>query len=247
MRKIMCFLTTAMVVVMLIGFSITNVLAGSCELPDFDPANFDNPQPNSYFPLEPKTTFVYEAETAEELIRNEVTITKKKKKILGVNCTVVYDVEWVYIEEEDEWFITEETYDWYANDNDGNVWYFGEETVEYLYDDDWNLIGTSEEGSWEAGVDGAEPGYLVLADPMPGDCYQQEYYEGEAEDRAKVLRLDASVSIEYGDFDNCLATKEWTQLDPGNVEHKYYAPGIGLVFIEEFKEKTVLVELVEVY
>jgi hypothetical protein len=235
-----------MVVVMVTAFSIGVVQADNCVLPEFDSANFDNPLPNTYFPLEPKTTFVYEAETEDEFIQNMVTITKKKKEILGVTCIVVHDVEWVFIEEEDEWFLTEETYDWYALDNLGNVWYFGEETVEYLYDDEWIQIGSTTEGSWEAGVDGAEPGIVVPADPEPGDCYQQEYYEGEAEDRVKVLRLDGIVSTDFGYFDNCRVTKEWTQLEPGNVEHKYYAPEVGLVFIEELKEKTVEVELVEI-
>ena len=90
------------------------------------------------------------------------------------------------------------------------------------------------------------------ADPHPGDCVQQEYYEGEAEDRGKVLRDNARVAIDYGDFEDCLVTKEWTKLDPGNVEHKYYAKddfglGLGLVYIEELKEKTVVYELVEYY
>jgi len=88
---------------------------------------------------------------------------------------------------------------------------------------------------------------VCWADPKPGDSYQQEYYEGEAEDMGKVLRLNARVSVEYGDYDDCIVTKEWTPLDPGVIEHKYYAPGVGLVFIEELKEKTVEVELIDIY
>lgn len=247
MRKAMFCLTLAMAVGMMIGFSIGVVQAGSHELPAIDPADFVSGIDNPYSPMVPGTTFVYEAETEDEFILNEITVTKRKKKILGVTCTVVYDVEWVYVEEEDEWFLTEETYDWYAQDNDGNVWYFGEETYEIIYDDDWIPIDISTEGSWKAGMDGAEPGIIMLADPMPGISYQQEYYEGVAEDMGKVMQLNASVSIEYGDFDNCLKTKEWTPLAPGEIEHKYYAWGVGLVFIEELKEKTVRVELVKVY
>jgi hypothetical protein len=77
-------------------------------------------------------------------------------------------------------------------------------------------------------------------------CYQQEYYKDEAEDRAKVLRLNTKVSIAYGDFKNCLKTKEWTPLEPGNIEQKYYAPGTGLVLIKELKEKTVRIELIDI-
>ena len=63
---------------------------------------------------------------------------------------------------------------------------------------------------------------------------------------AKVLRVNASVSTAYGDFDGCMKAKEWTPLSPGEIEHKFYAPGTGLVYIEELKEKTVRVELVDV-
>jgi len=136
-------------------------------------------------------------------------------------------------------YFDEDTYDWYAQDNDGNVWYFGEYTTAYLEG------GTiSHEGSWEAGVNGAEPGVVMLANTLPGLSYRQEYLAGVAEDMGKVLRLNAKVSIGYGDFVNCLETKEWSPLEPGVVEHKFYAPGIGLVLIEELKEKTVRVELV---
>ncbi|UCD58603.1 MAG: hypothetical protein JSV16_05715, partial [Candidatus Hydrogenedentota bacterium] len=242
MRKVMFCLTSAIAVVILIGFSIPVVQAACLEAQNIDPDDFDDPVDNTYFPWA-EQTYVYVAETEDELIWNAITITSATKEVMGVECTVVYDVEWVYVEELDTWFIIEETDDWHAWDNYGNVWYFGEATVEYLYDDEWNLVGTSTEGSWEAGVDGALPGIVMLADPMPGMCYEQEYYEDEAEDMGKVLRLNASVSVEYGDFDDCLKTKEWTSLEPGAVEHKYYAPGVGLVLIEELKEKTVIVEL----
>lgn len=238
--------------VILIGFCIGIVSAKCIEAREIDPSEFDSPQDNTYFPMAIGTTYVYWAETEDELIRNEITITSDTVEILGVTCTVIYDVEWVYVEDKDEWFKTEETDDWHAWDNDGNFWYFGEDTVEYLYDDNWDPTGTSTEGSWKAGDDGALPGIVIPADPMPGMCYQQEYYEGEAEDMGKVLRLEASVSLESEEFDEfldegCLKTKEWTPLEPGSIEHKYYAPGLGLVFIEELKEKTVKVELVEVY
>jgi len=235
-----------MVVVMLIGFSIGVVQAGPCELPNFGDYKFDYPVDNPYFPREIKRMYVYEAETEDGLIRNYIYISKKTYKIMDVDCTVIYDVEWIWVEEMDKWFKLEETEDWHAWDNDGNFWYFGEDTVEYLYDDDWKLQGTDDEGSWEAGEDGALPGIILPAVPIPGDCYQQEYYEGEAEDVGKVLRLNAKVSIERGDYEECMVMKEWTRLEPGNVEHKYYYPGFGLVFIEELKETTVKVELVEI-
>lgn len=213
--------------------------------PVFDPGNFDSPAENTYMPKTIGSTYVYEAETEDGLVHNEITFTSDTKTILGILCTVVQDVEWVFVE--GTGFVkTEETDDWHAWDNDGNVWYFGEDTVEYLYDDDWNLIGTSTEGSWEAGVDGAEPGVVMLAEPRPGNSYRQEYYEGVAEDMGKVLRDNASVPLPLDDFTDCLVTKEWTPLSPGEIEHKYYAPNVGLVYIEELKGKTVHVELIEI-
>lgn len=240
MRTVICCLTSAIALVMLIGFSMSFVEAKNYELPAINPADFDSPVDNPYFPLVSGTTFVYEADSEDEFILNEITVTDQTKVILGVTCTVVHDMEWV------DGVLTEETDDWYARDNYGNVWYFGEDTVEYLYDDQGNLIDTSTEGSWEAGVDGAEPGIIMLAAPMPGISYSQEYYQDVAKDMGKVLRLNANVSVEYGDFEDCLKTKEWTPLSPGEIEHKYYAPDIGLVLVEELKGKTVRVELVDV-
>lgn len=248
MKKLTFCLSLTIAMVMLLGFSIGVAQADPCELPDFastsftDPLTIDNP----YWPLVPGTTFVYEpVPNEEENVVNTITVTKKTKKInvdgKRIRCRVVLDVETV------EGYLTEVTYDWYAQDDEGNIWYCGEDTIEYIYDEDWELIETSTEGSWEAGVDGALPGYLILAEPSVGACYQQEYYEGEAEDTAKVLRLYATVTLEDGNsYEDCLETKEWTALEPGNVEHKYYAEGVGLVLIEELKEKSVRVELVEI-
>lgn len=252
MKRVKYYLVPAVAVVLLIGLPIGVVGAKCIEAPQtIDPASFNSPQDNLYFPMPPvgeTKTYVYQPKTEDEIILNLMTFTTDTKTIMGVTCTVVHDVEVIWVDGlTDPWVPLEDTYDWYAWDNDGNVWYFGEETEAYTYDENWNKIGTSTEGSWEAGVDGALPGIVMLADPMPGVCYEQEYYEGEAEDMGKVLRLNASVSVEYGDFDDCLVTKEWTPLDPGAVEHKYYAPGVGLVYIEELKEKTVKVELIDIF
>lgn len=244
MKRKMYGLTFALAVVLITGVSIGVVQAGPCELPDISSAEFTNPLTidNPYWPLEPGTTFVYEPVPNEENVVNTITVTNRRKKIKledgrKIVCRVVYDTETV------DGNLTEETFDWYAQDDDGNIWYCGEYTLSLQED------GTlSTEGSWEAGVDGGLPGYVILAEPIPGVCYQQEYYEDEAEDTAKVLRLNAEVTLENGEsYEDCLETKEWTKLDPGVVEHKYYAPGVGLVLINELKEKSVRVELVDMF
>lgn len=221
--------------------------ARKAQVPEFDAANFadggGNPFPidNKYWPLVPGTTFVYEAKGkgVEEEERNEVSVTYETRVVAGVKCVVVRDIAW----EGD--LIVESTADWYAQDKDGNVWYMGEDSESYEYDDEGNLIETSTEGSWEAGVDGAEAGILMLAKPRKGTSYRQEYYEGEAEDMAKVLKVKTKVTIGLGKLKNCLKTKEWTPLEKGVVEHKYYAPGVGLVLVKELKGKKTE-ELVEI-
>jgi hypothetical protein len=203
--------------------------------PQIDPADFVGVIDNPYFPLTPGTTFTYEAETEDGLEKDVVTVTHDTKEILGVTCTVVRDTATL------DNVIEEDTFDWYAQDKEGNVWYFGEFTTQFE-----NGVPVGNAGSWEAGVDGAQPGIIMLADPQPGVSYRQEFLAGVAEDMAKVLRLNARVSVPYGDFESCLETKEWTPLEPGQIEHKFYARGVGLVLVEELKGKTVREELVDV-
>jgi hypothetical protein len=181
--------------------------------PNIDPADFVREIDNKYFPLKPGTTSVY-AGNAE---RDEMAVTHTTKQIMGVECVVVNDRLW------EDGKLIEQTYDWYAQDKEGNVWYFGEATKEYKEGK------VSTEGSWEAGVDGAKPGIMMQANPKVGQSYRQEYYKGHAEDWAQVVNLDEIVKVPYGSFEHVLVTKEWTPLEPNLVEHKYYAPGVGPV------------------
>lgn len=219
---------------------------------DFDPLDFTAPLniDNPYWSLNALgATYHYYAEEGEdECVITETTITHMSYlTAAGVEARVVQDLEWLDAGcDGSKDLLLEETDDWFAQDDDGNIWYLGEDTLAYEYDEQGNPAGVSAEGSWEAGMNGAEAGIVMLGDPWPGLFYRQEYLEGEAEDMGKVLRLNAKVSIGYGDFDGCLVTKEWTVLEPGHVEHKYYCPGTGLVHVEELKEKTVLVELVAI-
>lgn len=204
--------------------------------PVINPEDFVEVIDNTYFPLIPGTTFVYEGEGEDgEDIRNEVSVTRETRVVMGVTTTVVLDKEW----EDDE--LIEETLDWYAQDKDGNIWYFGEDAKEY---EDGKLVSTA--GSWEAGVGGAQPGILIKGDPQVGDVYRQEYLEGEAEDMAEVISLDESVTVAYGSYDNCLKTKEWNPLEPDSEENKYYAPGVGLLLEMQIKGGEEKLELVAI-
>ena len=195
--------------------------AGRDDLPqggepvELDPAEFTKRIDNLYWPMTPGSRWVYREDGELEVV---VTVTDRKKVVDGIDALVVHDV----VREDGE--VIEDTFDWYAQDADGNVWYLGEDTKEL---ENGKVVRT--EGSWEAGVDGAQAGIIVPADPEPGVKYRQEHYAGEAEDRGEVLSVDAEVTVPYGSFDDALRTKDTTPLEPGLVEHKYYARGIGPV------------------
>jgi hypothetical protein len=203
--------------------------------PVIDPANFVTQIDNRYWPLQPGTTFVYEGTSEGKKEHIDLAVTTETRTILGVQCVVVRDT--VEIDGE----LSEDTLDWYAQDKDGNVWYFGEDVKTYA-----NGKVTGTKGSWEGGVDGAQPGIIMLAEPKIGDEYRQEYYAGEAEDMAQVIELGGPGTVPYGHFDNILVTREWSPLEPDVVEHKTYAPGIGLILSESVQGEQERVELIDV-
>ena len=139
---------------------------------------------NPYFPLVPGTVLIYEGTSDGEREVVTIRVTHETKEILGVTCIVVRDTVEVAGE------IAEDTFDWYAQDIDGNVWYMGEDTREY---EDGKV--TSNEGSWEAGVNGALPGVIMPSHPEVGLAYTQEHYAGEAEDKGKIVALGEHVTV----------------------------------------------------
>jgi hypothetical protein len=203
----------------LVAIAIVGGAYGSAPLPATPPAgDFVPTIDNPYYPQKPGTKRVYTGETDDgETIRVEVNVTHKTKRVLGITATVVED--YVTIDGEPE----ERTFDWYAQDRYGNVWYLGEDSRDYV-DGEW----VRSPGSWEAGIDGARPGIIMLANPKVGDEYKQELYVGHAEDEARVLALDERVRVPYGRrFKNVLKTLESTPLEPDVAEHKFYAKGVG--------------------
>lgn len=188
--------------------------------PLVDPADFDDPQANPYFPLEPGSVFGYRGADGRERFRQRVTITHRTKKIQGVTTTVVRDV----IRRQDG-SLAEKTRDWYAADNAGNAWYFGEATA--TYDESGDL--ESREGSWQAGVDGAVAGMIMPADPRPTDAYRQEFYRGHAEDQAWTVQRHGVTTVPYRRFRDVVRSFEWTRLEPDVMSLKLYAPGVGIV------------------
>lgn len=184
-----------------------------------DPATFTGKIDHPYWPIKPGSSWVYREVDAEgALQRVEVTVTDQTKEILGIQATVVHDV----VTEDGE--VREDTFDWYAQDSKGNLWYLGEDTKEY---ENGKIVSTK--GSWEAGVDGAQAGIILPANPQPGMVYREEYLKGEAEDAARVLSVDELAQVPFGSFDHVLMTKNYTPLEPDLLEYKFYARAVGVV------------------
>ena len=192
-----------------------NVLATG----NINPRDFSTTIDNPFFPLVPNTTFIYLGTKEGSTERDEFAVTGRTKVLARVTCREVHDQVFV------DGVLAEDTLDWFAQDTQGNVWYFGEDTKEL--DANGNVIST--EGSWQAGVNGAQPGIIMEANPRVGDTYQQEFSAGVAEDMANVVALNKTVNVPYGSFKNCLQTAEFTPLEPGALENKFYASGVGFI------------------
>ena len=184
--------------------------------PKIDPANFQSKIDNPYFPLVPGTVFTYSEKGGGETSVNEVTVTHDTKTIMGVKCVVVHDTLSANGK------LTEDTFDWYAQDKEGNVWYFGENTKEFK---EGGAVDTK--GSWEGGVNG-QPGMIMPANPKPGEPYRQEYSPNNAEDMGQVVAISESVSVPAGTYTGCVKTHDWSLLESGG-EDKWYAKGVGNV------------------
>lgn len=195
-------------------------LPQGAESVDLNPAEFSVEIDNPYWPMRPGSRWVYRENDGEGGVqRVVVTVTGETKRIAnGIEARVVHDVVTQGGEP------VEVTDDWYAQDAAGNVWYLGERTAEY---EEGKVVFRA--GSWEAGVDGAQPGIAMPAEPRAGLTYRQEYYAGEAEDRAKVLSRGEQAEVPFGHFTGALLTKDLTPLEPRLVEYKLYAPGVGPV------------------
>jgi predicted small lipoprotein YifL len=207
------------------------VVQGQAYRPTIVPAEFTTEITNPFMPLVPGTALTYKGGSE----KNVFNVTDRTREVMGVTTIVVRDKAYQGSE------LVEDTEDWFAQDAAGNVWYFGEATAECQ----GNRI-VSHHGAWEAGVDGAQPGIVMLANPQLGDYYRQEYLKGEAEDVAKVVRLNETISHTLGTYPDVLITEDFTRLEPQVVEHKKYAPGVGLVEEQIVKGGSEIVELVKI-
>jgi hypothetical protein len=219
---------------------------GGCPLPRFgpgagyhpriDPADFGPDVTNPWFPLTPGRTLVSTGTKDGKPALDLFAPSRRTRVIAGVRTRVVEDR--LYLDN----VLAERTSDYYAQDRCGNVWYFGEDTAEL--DRHGRVVST--EGTWHAGAAGAQPGVFMPAHPRPGRRFRQEWYQGQAEDVFKVLDRSATVTVPAGTFRHALRTAEWTALEPGVLDNKYYVRGIGQVAEVSVRGPREVLRLVEV-
>lgn len=215
--------------------AVFRAIGSSRYLPELDSNTFSENITNSLLPYTVGRTMVYEKQTAEGLERVEITVLADTVEIEGLTCRQVQDI--AYLDGE----VIEDTIDWYAQDANGDVWYIGE--ISKNYDEDGFLEDI--DGSWRYGVDGAQPGIVMFGTPVVGTAYRQEYWINEAEDVARIMADQETVTVPAGTFTNCLMTLDGTAMEPDAKEYKYYAPGIGLV-LEVDPESGERLELVQI-
>ncbi len=215
----------------LLGLALPAAVAAAGEpvLPVFDLAAFAEPKANPWFPLEPGATKLHrEAGAGAEAESSTTAVHGPGPTILGVATVAVLDEAF----EADR--LVERTLDYYATDQDGNVWYFGEDVTNFRYDEAGTLIGTDSKSAWLAGVDGAMPGILLSGAPVPGlTLFQEHAPQAEATDYAEVVATGLALTVAAGSFTDVVQTFEASTSEPDLREFKYYAPGIGLIRAEE--------------
>jgi hypothetical protein len=193
-------------------------------LPQFDdpvhlnPADFSANIDNKRWPMTAGSKWVYRVvDTSDGSVKRDVIKATDQTKMIavGIEARVVKDVV------TDDGKRVEVTDDWYAQDSKGNVWYFGEDTTAFEHGH------PVDNGSWEAGVDGAMPGVALPAKPKIGLSYREEYSKGVAEDQSRVILLDAQAEVPAGHFKDVLMTEDFSPIEPKVSELKFYAKGSG--------------------
>jgi hypothetical protein len=232
-KQFMYIILSAILVTMMWSYF---TLTGQSAVVEFNKTNFHDPLKidNKYFPLKAGTTMIYEGKSDGDPTRDVFVVTNDTKEIMGITTRVVHDD--AYVDEEHE----ETTNDWFAQDDQGNVWYMGEYTT------DLTTKKNPHEGSWEAGVKGAKAGIIMEANPKVGDTYNQEFLKGVAEDKGTVLSLDEKMTVPYGTFSNVIKTEDINPLEPDIVENKYYAQDIGYIKGVKVKGESGVESLVQI-
>jgi hypothetical protein len=216
------------------------------EFEDFDPNNFDRSTniDNEWLPLQPGTQWVYEGVTVEddESIPHRIvfTVTDLTKEIAGVPTVVAWIVDY----SDDQ--VVEQEIAFYAQDNDGNVWYLGEHPEEY---EDGEFVDAP---SWIAGLEDARAGIKMRAKPQMGT---PSYFQGwapavEWTDYGQVDQMGQETCVAVDCYQDVLVIAESSLEETDAFQLKYYARGVGEVRVgwrgaDATQEELELVELVQ--
>jgi hypothetical protein len=231
MRRVTLALAAVTLSLMGTGVATHHAVAESsrCALPTFGPGSDYHPTydrtgftahvTNPWFPLPVGRTYIYTGVDGTHRITDIMTVSRRTQLIDSVTTRVVKDRVLV------GGLVQERTSDYYAQDACGNVWYFGEDTAEL--DRHGNVTNT--DGSFRAGVDGAQAGVFMQAHPQLGRKFRQEWYRGQAEDVFEAMSTGATRTVPFGTFTGLLRTRETNALEPGVRDNKYYARGIGSI------------------
>jgi hypothetical protein len=235
-KEFVFFVISATFVALMIWSSVTLQINAQSIKMEFNETLFQNPLKidNKYFPLVPGTTMIYNGTSEDgDPTRDVFVVSNDTKEILGISTRVIHDDAYVKNE------LEESTDDWFAQDDNGNVWYMGEYTTDLTEDG-------SHDGSWEGGKKGAMPGIIMEAVPRNGDTYDQEVAKDVAEDNGTILSLNEKVCVPYGCFSNVIKTKDINPLEPDIVENKYFAQDIGYIKGEMVKGGSEVETLVQI-
>ena len=182
---------------------------------DVDTKNLETIGRNRYFQLVPG----FRIHLTDGHTSVVISVQEETEVIDGIETRVVEEHETTGGE------LTEISRNYFAIDRtNGDVYYFGENVVIYEAGE-----VVSHDGAWLSGVNGAKFGLALPGRPVVGDKYYQEVAAGQAMDRAEVVELDATLETPLETFAGVLTTQESTPLEPGEVSHKWYAPGIGMI------------------
>jgi len=217
-----------------LGLTTGMVTVGTAEARQGDPPVLQHPPAgqfstqvdNPWMPMRPGAQWRFVGHTAGGTEHSVTTVLVRTKVVDGVRVVIVHDVT-----RRGSGRLLENTYDWFAQDSRGRVWYFGENTKAYAGGK------VSREGSWQAGRRGARAGIVMEAHPRVTEAYRQEYRKGVAEDQARILSRHASATVPYGALHGLLKTRDFSRLEPGGAEVKYYARGVGVVLENALHEK----------
>ena len=221
----------------LVAAGVFAIPAAPPAVASINPADFSSPVANPYFPLKPGTVFVYRGSEGIQHLIEHLRVTHHTKRIEGVKTIVISDVLY------GNGRLNEATHDYYADDNNGSTWYFGEKTATY----DRHGHVKSREGSWLAGRNGGEAGIIMAAHPKPTDAYRQEFLKGHAEDQAWIVANHEHARVPYGRVNDVVRSYEWTRLEPNVVSLKLYAPHLGIVMEKDVAGGQEFMQLVAVH